>query len=107
MPLDRTEWISLTVALAGLLTALILIYLSLTTTAKPSANFGCLASHTLPKSDAPSVHRSASVRFQPPQPRAATARTSGDRIGQLPSGVTHPPIFLGVPFRLPGPHPLN
>jgi hypothetical protein len=56
MPLDRTEWISLTVALAGLLTALILIYLSLTTTAKPSANSGCLASHTLPKSD-------ASVRF--------------------------------------------
>ena len=52
MPLDRTEWISLTVALAGLLTALILIYLSLNTTAKPSANSGCLASHTLPKSNA-------------------------------------------------------
>jgi hypothetical protein len=52
MTLDRTEWISLTVALAGLLTALILVYLSLTTTAKTSANSGCLASHTLPKSEA-------------------------------------------------------
>jgi hypothetical protein len=37
MTLDRTEWISLTVTLAGLLTALILVYLSLTTTAKTSA----------------------------------------------------------------------
>jgi hypothetical protein len=38
MTFDRTEWISLTVALAGLLTAL-----SLTATAKTSANSGCLA----------------------------------------------------------------
>jgi hypothetical protein len=45
MTFDRTEWISLTVALAGLLTALILVYLSLTATAKTSANSGCLASH--------------------------------------------------------------
>jgi hypothetical protein len=45
MTFDRTEWISLTVALAGLLTALILVYLSLTATAKTSANSRCLASH--------------------------------------------------------------
>jgi hypothetical protein len=58
MPIDRTEWISLTVALAGLLTALILVYLSLTTTAKPSAYSGCLDTRTLPQQRAASVRTS-------------------------------------------------